>query len=87
MGTATLTNSDEILAPDEEAPNINQGHYSEFLDRSWVAIDYIYQFLGCHPLLRKEKRLQDIYFKAERALSDLYQEAGKLEYESEQNRS
>jgi len=38
-------------------------------------------------LLRKEKKLQDIYFKAESALSDLYQEAGKLEYESEQNRS
>ncbi len=84
---AKIKDGKEILVPDEEAPNLNQGHYSEFLDRSWVAIDYIYQFLGCHPLLRKEKRLQDIYFKAERALSDLYQEAGKLEYESEQNRS
>ena len=84
---AKIKDGKEILVPDEEAPEINQGHYAEFLDRAWVAIDYIYQFLGCHPLLRKEKRLQDIYFKAERALSDLYQEAGKLEYESEQNSS
>ena len=34
-----------------------------------------------------EKRLQVICLKAESALSDLYKEAGKLEYESEQNRS
>jgi len=84
---AKIKDGKEILVPDEEAPEINQGHYAEFLDRAWVATDYIYQFLGSHPLLRKEKRLQNIYFKAERALSDLYQEAGKLEYESEQNSS
>jgi hypothetical protein len=60
---AKIKDGKEILVPDEEVSEINQGHYSEFLDRSWVAIDYIYQFLGCHPLLRKEKRLQDIYSK------------------------
>jgi len=74
------------LVPDEEATEVNQGHYTEFLDRSWVAVDYIYQFLGCHPFLRKQKKLQDIYIKEEKALCDLYQAAGKLEYESEQNR-
>jgi hypothetical protein len=72
---------------DEEVPEVNQGHSPEFLDRAWVAIDYIYQFLGSHPLVRKEKRLQDIYLKAESALSDLYQEAGKIEYELEPNSS
>ncbi len=77
----------KILVPDEESSEINQTHYSEFLDRSWVAIDYIYQFLGCHPLLRKDKKLRDIYTKAEKVLSDLYHEAGKMEYGSEQNRS
>jgi hypothetical protein len=75
----------EVLVPDEEAPEINEGHYSEFLDRTWVAIDYIYQFLGCHPLMKKEQRLHDIYLKAEKALSELYQEAGKLEIKTNKN--
>ncbi len=79
--------SEEILVVDEEASEINPGHYPEFLDRAWVAVDYIYQFIGSHPLLRKEKRLQNLYNKAEKALSDLYQEAGKLDYESEQKGS
>ena len=69
----------EVLLPDEDSPEINEGHYSELLDRTWVAIDYIYQFLGCHPLLKKGNRLHGIYLKAEEALSDLYQEVGKLE--------
>ena len=75
---------EEILVVDEEAPEINPGHYFEFLDRAWVAVDYIYQFLGSHPLLRKEKGLRNLYDKAEKALSDLCQEAGKLDYELEQ---
>lgn len=79
---STIEGGEERLVIDEEAPEINQGYYPEFLDRAWVAIDYIYQFLGSHPLLRKEKKLQDLYSKAEEALSDLYQEAGKLDDES-----
>ena len=80
----TIEGGEEILVVDEEAPEINPGHYPEFLDRAWVAVDYIYQFLGSHPLLRNEKRLQNLYNKAEKALSDLYQEAGKLDDELEQ---
>ena len=83
----TIEDGKEILVLDEEVPEINPGHYPEFLDRAWVAVDYIYQFLGSHPLLRKEKRLQDLYNKAERALSDLYQEAGKFDDELEQKSS
>ena len=84
---AKIKNGKEILVQDEEASEINKGHYAEFLDRAWVAIDYVYQFIGCHPLVRKDEGLQEIYLKAESALSDLYQAAGKLEYESEKNNS
>jgi hypothetical protein len=83
--TEQIEDGKETLVSDEDVTEFNQGHYAEFLDRAWVAIDYIYQFLGSHPLLRKEKRLRDIYRKAEDALSDLYQEAGKLEYGLEPN--
>ena len=47
---------EELIEIKEEQP-LNRGHYFEFLDRTFVAMEYIYQFLGCHPVLRKEKKL------------------------------
>ena len=70
-----------ILVTEDDSQKINEGHYFEFMDRASVAVDYIYQFLGCHPLMKKEKSLSKIYEKAEKALAELYQEAGRLEYE------
>lgn len=73
-------NGKSVLIQEESFNEINDGHYLELLDRSWVSIDYIYQFLGSHPLMKKEKKLREIYEKAENALSELYQEIGQLEY-------
>lgn len=67
--------------PDEDDSPINEGHYFEFMDRASVAVDYAYQFLGSHPLLKKETRLREVYERAEEALAELYQEAGRLEFE------
>jgi len=50
------------------------------MDRASIAVDYIYQFLGSHPLIRKEKQLKELYDKAESALSELYQAAGQFEF-------
>lgn len=69
------------LLPDEEDNSINEGHYFEFMDRASVAVDYIYQFLGSHPLVRKETRLRELYMRAEETLAELYQEAGRLEFD------
>lgn len=69
------------LLSDEEDCSINEGHYFEFMDRASVAVDYIYQFLGSHPLIRKETRLKELYMRAEEALAELYQEAGRLEFD------
>jgi hypothetical protein len=69
------------LIPDEDDSPINDGHYFEFMDRASVAVDYVYQFLGSHPLLKKEARLREIYERAEEALAELYQEAGRLEFD------
>ncbi len=71
---------DELVADDEE-PAINEGHYFELMDRASVALDYLYQFLGSHPLMRQEPKLRELYEQAETILADLYQEAGKLEFE------
>lgn len=69
------------LIPDGADSPINEGHYFEFMDRASVAVDYVYQFLGSHPLIKKEARLLELYERAEEALADLYQEAGRLEFE------
>ena len=74
------TNEGVILFSEDTNNAINDGHYFELMDRSSVALDYIYQFLGSHPLIRKDKTLQDMYEKAEEALAELYQQAGRLEF-------
>ena len=69
------------LVPDEEESEINDGHYFEAMDRASVAVDYIYQFLGSHPVLRKHDNLKEIYDQAENKLAELYQELGKLAFD------
>ena len=75
------TDEGSTLIPDDTDDAINDGHYFELLDRTYVALDYIYQFLGSHPVVRKDKTLQDTYEKAEVALAELYQQAGRLEFD------
>ncbi len=69
------------LLPDESDNPINDGHYFELMDRASVAVDYIYQFIGSHPLIRKERTLRETYERAEEALAELYQQAGSLAFE------
>jgi hypothetical protein len=71
----------ELLVENDDHSEINDGHYFEFMDRASVSLDYIYQFLGSHPLIRKEENLKHFYEKAASALAELYQEAGRLEFE------
>lgn len=70
-----------LLVEDDEAGPLNAGQYFEFMDRAAVATDYVYQFLGSHPLLRTEPGLAALYEKAEAALAELYQAAGSLAFE------
>lgn len=70
---------EELIEIKEESP-LNPGHYFEFLDRTFVAMEYVYQFLGCHPVLRKETKLREIYQQVEELFAKLYQEAGQLEF-------
>lgn len=60
---------------------INDGHYFELMDRASVALDHCVEFVGNHPVVRRDSRLRSIFEQAEEALAELYQEAGKLEYE------
>ena len=73
------------LIADATYDAINDDHYFELMDRASIALDYIYQFLGSHPVVRKDKTLQDMYEKAEDALAELYQHAGRLEFDRSSN--
>ena len=75
------TDEGSTLIPDPTDDAINDGHYFELMDRASVALDYIYQFLGSHPLMKKDGTLQGMYEKAEQALAELYQQAGQLEFD------
>ena len=75
------TDGGSTLFPDDTDEAINEGHYFELMDRASVALDYVYQFLGSHPLIRKDRTLQGMYQKAEEALAELYQQAGRLEFD------
>ena len=72
------TSEGRALVSDESDDAINAGHYWEFLDRAYVAREYIEQFLGSHPVLGKEDGLRAAYSKAAEALAELYQLAGTL---------
>ncbi|MDE2999426.1 MAG: hypothetical protein OXU79_10170 [Gemmatimonadota bacterium] len=49
------TDDGPTLAPDDSDFAINDGHYFELLDRASVAVDYVDQFVGSHPLVTKLK--------------------------------
>lgn len=69
------------LRPAYEDQKINDGHYFELMDRSSVILHHCIDFVGNHPVVRKNARLHAIFEKAEAALAQLYQEAARLEYE------
>ena len=77
----TQENGRPILRSAYEDQAINEGHYFELMDRASVALDHCVEFVGNHPVVRKNDRLKSLFAKAEEALAELYQEAARLEYE------
>ena len=71
------------LVPDDSENAINDGHYFELMDRASVAVDYGDQFVGSHPVVRKERSLRETYERAEEALAELYQLAGGLAFDKD----
>ena len=63
-----------------ELPN-SPGHYFEMMDRVSVALDHCCEFIGSHPVIRRNEALRALFEKVEAALYRLYQEAAKLELE------
>jgi hypothetical protein len=67
-----------VLKSCDEALEINPGHCPEALDRAWVAQDFCYEYLGSHPVIRRDPALYALYERASDALGQLYQAIGQL---------
>lgn len=52
---------------------LNQGHYSEVLDRLFIMISNIEDYLLAHPLVESSVELQDLIGSAQAKLADAYQ--------------
>jgi len=74
-------NGKPVLRPAYADQEINEGHYFELMDRASVALDYCCEFLGGHPVVRKNDKLRELFENSEKALYELYQEASRLEFE------
>ncbi len=66
------------LIDEEDDFEINSGHYSELLDRAYVAMEHVNQFLGAHPVVRKDERLRRVYERVEDDLGEFYQSVGRM---------
>ena len=52
---------------------LNQGHYSEVLDRLYVMISNMEDYLLEHPLVQSSPDLEDLIFSAQAKLAQAYQ--------------
>jgi hypothetical protein len=52
---------------------LNQGHYSEVLDRLYIMISNIEDYLLDHPLVKSSVELQDLIESAQAKLAQAYQ--------------
>jgi hypothetical protein len=56
---------------------LGYSHYGELTDRTSVAMEYLIQALGSHPVLEEDRKLKKLYLQAEDALLNLYEQANK----------
>jgi len=70
-----------VLRPVQDEQELNEGHYFELMDRASVALSHCCEFVGSHPVTRKNETLRGLFEKVEEALARFYQEAARLEFE------
>jgi hypothetical protein len=58
---------------------LNQGHYSEVLDRLYIMISNIEDYLLEHPLVQSSTDLEDLIFSAQAKLAQAYQSVNMID--------
>lgn len=56
----------------------NEGYYHEALDRTWLIIDMIQNYLLDHPACHKHLEIAQKIEKAQELLSEAYQDFGQF---------
>ncbi len=76
---------EKLVPAYDEEQEINSGHYFELMDRTYVALEHWIEFIGNHPVVKKNEEVLSIFEKAEDALAELYQLAAKLDSDHNDN--
>ena len=76
------TEKGKILVPRNSVNIINDRHYIDLLDRTSVAADYIHQFVGCHPLVVRNRVLRDKCLLVIKALNVFFGIASRFQSKS-----
>jgi hypothetical protein len=58
---------------------LNQGHYTEAIDRAYIVANQIEDILIEHPVIQKHKKLKKKVKKAQQHILDVYQMIGGLD--------
>jgi len=70
-----------------EKEKINEGHYLELMDRLYVQICSVENYLVGHPLTKKIKKVKKLIDDAGMALAEAYQIVGHECYKNEERKN
>ena len=71
----------------KEKQTINDGHYIELMDRLYVQISMIEDFLVNHPLTDALKKVRKLVDKAGMSLAEAYQIVGQESYLNDERKN
>lgn len=71
------------LQPDDEMVEANSGHYFELMDRAFVALNYVQEHIGNHPVTRRDHELGELFSEISEKMAEFYVRAGGLWQEQE----
>lgn len=71
----------------KEKQTINDGHYIELMDRLYVQISMIEDFLVNHPLTDELKKVRKLVDKAGMSLAEAYQIVGQESYLNDERKN
>lgn len=72
---------EKILNSKKEKEELDEYHYHEFVDRTFIALEIIDSHLMNHPVCEQTPELKSLIEQSLDALSNAYQHAGRISFE------
>ena len=76
-----------IFNSKSEKEELDEYHYHEFIDRSFITLEIIDAHLMNHPVCLQNPELKSLVDQSLDALSDAYQHAGRIAFEKYEQES